>query len=228
MTTLGGFVYLSVCYHEGMVRRGLKSICKCFRSKGLDCFDFLLTLLVLAVLSLVSIATFAYLTREEAFTPVTFASPAQVIDSDGTVPYVEGIDPPAVEVDGEVPVRLIRNINCVDFDCPRGAIPVTVEIYWEHLSADGSSIRTFLEVANFEGVYEEHSDYDLNAMATSVTNIRPIPVPDDVAAYIWQDGLEESIWRLDGFTIVDDRQRAAWTSQQFIVVSDNVNPDATD
>lgn len=157
---------------------------------------------------------------KELFAPISFQTPARIISSDNSIPSFGNLPSPAINGrTDKIPVRLIRDVNCVSFSCSSGGMPVIVNVNFVQVNTETTTIKTFPVIRNVEVLYEIETDYIPGAVITVSNNLTPFTFPEELITYLEENEKEVSAWRLEGTTKPDrnDGLAVGWTSEVFHV-----------
>ena len=155
---------------------------------------------------------------DQTYGPLSFTSPARVVDEFGQVPRAPGLPPPAVTApDERVPVRLTRKLDCAVFDCPQGSLPVVANVSWIELNDQGVDIGSVPIVEDLLINFNEVEDYIPGTLNTAETDLPPFRIPDEVLQRMLERGSPVSAWRIEGTTTPNrpDGLPAAWATEVF-------------
>lgn len=182
------------------------------RIKRYDWYDWaLFTLTVAVIISVVAVVVSITSTRTEPWNGITYVIPAQVITPDNQIPESFGRG-------DEVPVRITRVTDCVNFSCPKDGLATLVTVRFQLLE-DGVEQTTVITVLEeFEQVLIEGEAYIPGENLISTINLNPIPVPPEVIGHAAVNG-GSSTWRIEGTVtpLVDNASPVPWGTATFVV-----------
>lgn len=166
-----------------------------------------------------------YFDPHPVFDPITFMSPALVVSIDGNTPKIGNLPAPSILIGDEtIPMQLVRTIDCINYDCPDGAIPIDVDLSWVEVNIEDTTIKSFPILDDFKLNYEEGSDYSVGEVFTVTNNLGPLTIPDEVKDYIKENKKVVSAWRVEGTTSPrrSHSASASWVSEVIHVWAPNL------
>ena len=179
-----------------------------------DMLDVAMWCLTIAVVGLVTVAAYSIIRpSQEPWNAVSYVIPAQVITPDNTVP--ESFGPGE-----EVPVRITRVTDCVDFDCPENTLTTLVSVRWQLLEDGVEQTTQFAVLEDQEVVLLQGEDYRVDETSINTRQLNPIPVSPQVVAHAADNG-GSSTWRIEGTVVplYPNASPVAWYTQTFTVES---------
>ena len=188
------------------------------RVKNADVVDWAFGVLFFAVGAAIVVLVYSlFVTSTSPWQGLTYVQPARVITEQGAVPSTSGLKTPSIVLtdDVTIPIRVTRVLACDTNDCPKGSIPITVDIDWVRLDADGNTGTIRNQITNLETAYIEGEDYERGQLSLKTTDIQPFEIPDMVRMNIAREELVVSTWRIEGRTTpqIPGGVAATWVSE---------------
>lgn len=163
---------------------------------------------------MVAVIAASFVTSEtKPWNAITYVLPAQVITPDNMIPESFGRS-------DEVPARLTRLIDCVNFTCPEEALGVEITARWQEIGENGKpTTKTLTVLDSFVSSLVEGDDYRVGENSIFVTNLNPFPVPEEVLGATAASGSSTGTWRIEGevLPLIDGASPVVWQTQTFIV-----------
>ena len=198
----------------------LRNCCKALvaRVKAYDATDWGLFTLVFALAGLGLSVVYVVIHEErQTFAGLEYTLPVRIIDAEGMVPEVDGLPAPSFDdATRDIPARLTATIDCVQYDCPAGLLPVLVTVRWQRLEADGiRQVERYTVLEDFETNLIEGVNYFRDEVTSYTTQLNPYVFPEEGRDWAARDGRDVSVWRIEGDVVplVQDADPIAWQTE---------------
>ena len=196
----------------------LKKCCRRLieRLKSYDLLDWGMFTLTFTLVLTVSVLVVTAVTPEnKPWNAISYVLPAQVITADNYIPesFTRG---------DEVPVRITRVIDCINFTCPQEGLPTEVTVRWQLLNTEGGATTTLVTVLDaFPTTLVEGQEYRIGENSITTSQLAPIPVPAEAMGKTITEG-GSALWRITGEVqpLVENAAPVPWQTQDFLVVAE--------
>jgi hypothetical protein len=153
---------------------------------------------------------------------LSYFSPAQIIDGDGVVPLVPNTNYriPSISLDGTIPTELVRYMDCKAYTCPLAQLPYELDSEWVLMDGAEATTTIFPVLEGLSASLVEGSDYVRGEAGIFTRTLRPQPIPEDVLAWIAENGGVDSTWKVRGTVtpLINNASTVAWATGVFVVV----------
>jgi hypothetical protein len=179
---------------------------------GLDWMFFTLSTSVLVTVS-VFVAVALKPAEPPPWNAISYVIPAQVITEDNYIaPSYSGTD--------EIPIRLTRLTDCMEYRCDNEAIAVEITARWELIEDGVLQTKRVTVLDAFESSLLAGIDYFPGDVGIFTTQLNPFPIPPEVTGHTAVSG-GTSTWRIGGIVqpLVENADPVVWRTQTITIES---------
>jgi len=199
-----------------MVRKCCKRLVG--RVRSYDATDWGLFTLVFALAGLgISLVYVVVHEQREDWAGIEYVLPVRIIDAEGIVPQVDGLPAPSFyDTTRDIPARLTSTIDCVQYHCPPGLLPVVITVRWQRLEGDGvRTVERYTVLEDFETNLVEGVNYVRGEVSSYTAQLNPYVFPEEGRNWAAGDGRDVSVWRIEGDVVplVGDADPIAWQTE---------------